>query len=199
MFRDSAEVAARALAALPEKTRLLIGFEMPVVDTAIVSDDLSGNGVEPADETQSADDRPMSLVEAALDALRRKGFRRVVVGSQAVSLDDVDVAALEGKATLRVVVDRVKVGPDVLSRITDSVETAYLEGGGTAFAVEVVSATGRGRVGILIRRSDPPLQRAVRMRRLRNPVRGASAPSFFIQQPVWCLSYLPWLWEHHRA
>ena len=147
VFRDSAEVAARALAALPEKTRLLIGFEMPVVDTAIVSDDLSGNGVEPADETQSADDRPMSLVEAALDALRRKGFRRVVVGSQAVSLDDVDVAALEGKATLRVVVDRVKVGPDVLSRITDSVETAYLEGGGTAFAVEVVSATGPAESG----------------------------------------------------
>ena len=143
VFRDTAEVAARRLAALPEGARLLIGFEMPVVDTATVSDDVSGNGVSVADEARStddSDDRPMSLMEGVFDALRRKGFRRLIVDGQAKSLDDIDVAALEGQATLRVVVDRIKVGPDVLSRITDSVEAAYLEGGGTAFAIEVGDA-----------------------------------------------------------
>ena len=137
VFRDSAEVAARRLAALPEGTRLLIGFEMPVVDTAVVSDDGSGHDTTGANESETAGDRPTSSVERAFDGLRRKGFRRVVVEGQARSLEEIDVTALEGQATVRVVVDRVKVGPEILSRITDSVETAYLEGGGTAFAIEV--------------------------------------------------------------
>ena len=140
VFRDSAEVAARRLAALPEGTRLLIGFEMPVVDTAVVSDDGSGHDTTGANESETAGDRPTSSVERAFDGLRRKGFRRVVVEGQARSLEEIDVTALEGQATVRVVVDRVKVGPEILSRITDSVETAYLEGGGTAFAIEVEPA-----------------------------------------------------------
>ena len=140
VLRDSAEVAARRLAALPEGTRLLIGFEMPVVDTAvasIVSDEVSDRNGAAADEVAAAGDRPTSPVEGALEGLRRKGFRRVVIDGRARSLEDVDVTALAGLETLRVVVDRIKVGPDILSRITDSVETAYLEGGGTAFTIEV--------------------------------------------------------------
>ena len=137
VFRDSAEVAARRLAALPDGTQLLIGFEMPVVDTAVVSDDASGNDGAGPDEPEAAGEQPMSSIDRAFDGLRRKGFRRVVVDNQARSLEDIDLTALEGQATLRVVVDRVKVGPEILSRITDSVETAYLEGEGTAFAIEV--------------------------------------------------------------
>ena len=141
VFRDSAEVAARRLAALPEGTRLLIGFEMPIVDTAVVSDDGSGHdGAPGVNESEAIGGRSMSSVEAAFDGLRRKGFRRVVVDGHARSLDDIDVAALKGQTTVCVVVDRVKVGPEILSRITDSVETAYLEVGGTAFAVEVDQA-----------------------------------------------------------
>ena len=37
--------------------------------------------------------------------------------------------------------DRLKVGPDLVGRVTDSVETAYLEGGGSAFAMEVGGAS----------------------------------------------------------
>ena len=87
-----------------------------------------------------------SPVRAAVDSLRRKGFRRVVVDGQAVSFDDLDLTAKEGRDDLRVVVDRVKVAPDILGRITDSVETAYLEGGGTAFAMEVGGDTPRVHV-----------------------------------------------------
>ena len=157
VFRDSAEVAARRLTALPEGTRLLIGFDMPVVDTAVVSDDVSANDSGPgADESEAAGDRPMSSVDVAFDGLRRKGFRRVVVAGQARSLDDIDVTALHGQTRLRVVVDRVRVGLESLSRITDSVETAYAEGGGTAFAIEVDPAmkpsTGSGQTAAL---ADP--------------------------------------------
>ena len=89
-------------------------------------------------------------VSAALAALRRRGFGRILVPdgddpdgddpdggeARAVRLDEVDPARLAGRRSLRVVVDRVRVGPDVLGRMTDSIETAYLEGGGAAFALE---------------------------------------------------------------
>ena len=80
----------------------------------------------------------------ALEALRRKGFGRLLVDDRAVSFDDLDPEPLAGRSTLRVIVDRVAVGPDVLTRLTDSIETGYSEGGGTAFAVEVPARGGNG-------------------------------------------------------
>ena len=46
-------------------------------------------------------------------------------------------SSLAGQLSLQVVVDRVVIAPDVLSRITDSIEIAYSEGGGAAWTVEV--------------------------------------------------------------
>ena len=126
VLSDSAEVAARQLAALPDRTRLLLGFEMPVVE-----------GPSSADDAGRSAGEDQSPVAAAVDGLRRRGFGRLVVDGQAVSFDDLTPASLEGTSTLRVVVDRIAIGPDVLGRLTDSVETAYQEGGGTAFAIEV--------------------------------------------------------------
>jgi len=76
-------------------------------------------------------------VSDAVDVLRRKGFRRIAIDGRAVQLDEVDMSELATKGVLRVVVDRVQVESDMLSRITDSIETAYFEGAGTAFAIEV--------------------------------------------------------------
>jgi excinuclease ABC subunit A len=137
VFRDSAEVAARRLAALSDGTRLLIGFEMPVVDTAAILDDGSGHDDTRVNESERTEHWPTSPVGKVFDGLHRKGFRRVVVGGQAMSLEEIDLTVLEEEATIRVVVDRVKIGSENLSRITDSVETAYLEGGGKSFAIEV--------------------------------------------------------------
>ena len=126
VLSDSAEVAARQLAELPDRTRLLLGFEMPVVE-----------GPSSADDAGRAAGEDQSPIAAAVDGLRRRGFGRLVVDGQAVSFDDLTPASLEGTSPLRVVVDRIAIGPDVLGRLTDSVETAYQEGGGSAFAIEV--------------------------------------------------------------
>ena len=158
VIRETAEVAARQLAALPEGTRLLVGFEMPVV---AVPRDLGVDGTDVASEQDLLDgERPLSesdaeppggsvvgpangateAVAATIDALRRKGFGRLIDDEKAVSFDEVDPATLADRSMLRVVVDRIKIGPDILGRVTDAIETAYVEGGGTAFAIETVDS-----------------------------------------------------------
>ncbi len=153
VIRESAEVAAQQLLALPAGTRLLLGFTFPVVprtdggkpennerDAADATEARKTTSDEPAPATNGGQETP---VEAAIATLRRKGFGRLIVTDQdgrdgrAVNFDDVDPSALADCASLQVVVDRLKVGPDLLGRVTDSVETAYLEGGGSAFAMEV--------------------------------------------------------------
>ena len=134
VVRDTAEVAARQLAALPGGTRLLLGFDMPVVQ---------GPSPEGEDEHARAGTSPGALM---VDGLRRRGFGRLVVGGQAVAFDDLTSAALEGVGVLKVVVDRIQVGPGVLGRITDSLEMAYREGGGTAFAIELGAESTTPRV-----------------------------------------------------
>jgi excinuclease ABC subunit A len=62
----------------------------------------------------------------------------------AVSLEDVDIAQLRDRSMLQVIVDRVKVDSEVRARLTDSIETAYTEGGGAAFAIELPAEAGSG-------------------------------------------------------
>jgi excinuclease ABC subunit A len=151
VIRETAEVVARRLGALPEGTRLLIGFDMPVVTPApmhreTTPDDEEATAAESSggEESQPQPDLPdlVDPVAETLAALRRKGFGRLFVDGQAVTLEDVDVSTLKDRSTLQVIVDRVKVEGDLRARLTDSIETAYTEGGGAAFALEL-----RGEVG----------------------------------------------------
>jgi excinuclease ABC subunit A len=144
VIRETAEVVARRLGSLPEGTRLLIGFDMPVV---AVPDTLPGGDQE--QEQERADDvvarRAVPAgdgVSATIDSLTRRGFRRLLVNGQAVTVDELDAAQLAGQAVLRVVVDRVQLAGDMRARLTDSVETAYREGGGAAFAIELARSEG---------------------------------------------------------
>ncbi|HEX7485889.1 MAG TPA: excinuclease ABC subunit UvrA [Vicinamibacterales bacterium] len=159
VVRESPEVVARRLAQLPAGTRLIIGFEMPVVATPKSP---AANGAEPVDEVgestgagngnghasgdgngsgttpNGANGNGVDPVTETLGALRRKGFGRLLVdGRAAVSFDDVEVSLLKDQSVLHVVVDRLRVQPDMLTRLTDSIETAYGEGGGAAFALEL--------------------------------------------------------------
>ena len=109
----------------------------------------AGDRSEPGEQPADAPAIAGGSVAAAIAGLRKRGFARMLVpgeadpddpdgtGGRVVRLDEVDPARLAGRQSLRIVVDRVRVGPDLLGRMTDSIETAYLEGGGSAFALEV--------------------------------------------------------------
>jgi excinuclease ABC subunit A len=144
VIRETAEVVSARLNALPQGTRLLIGFDMPIVASA----PLASSEPEPDDEDAAADAGVPELappqpelpdlvdsVAETIAALRRKGFGRLYVDGQTVTIEDVDTATLKDRASLQVIVDRIKVDGDVQARLTDSIETAYTEGGGAAFAI----------------------------------------------------------------
>ena len=144
VIRETAEVVATRLAALPDGTRLLIGFDMPVV----ASTPLAATEPEPEDDDNPGEGELLELappqpvlpdltdpVAETIATLRRKGFGRLYVNGQTVNLEDADTATLKDRASLQVIVDRVKVDVDVRVRLTDSIETAYTEGGGAAFAI----------------------------------------------------------------
>src|SRR5207244_6217166 len=76
-------------------------------------------------------------VVATINALRKKGFARLLVDGRAVAFDDIDPASLADRSMLQVVVDRLQLSDeDMRQRLTDSIETAYLEGGGAAWAFD---------------------------------------------------------------
>ncbi|MDP3719353.1 MAG: excinuclease ABC subunit UvrA [Acidobacteriota bacterium] len=140
VIRETAEVVTHKLVALPEGSRLLLGFDLPVMQ-------MSGADEAPAaEEGEDAEDRgpavavPQDASASLLDGLRRKGFGRLLIDGQAVAFEDVPAAALKGATVLRVVVDRIKTAADAQTRITDSIETAYAEGGGAAWALQLGDA-----------------------------------------------------------
>src|SRR3954468_13757600 len=148
VVRETAEVVARQLGALPSGTRLLIGFDLPIVETGIAAEtpevdelaevvDEEGQGGQGGQGGLTPSRVSAVAVAETINTLRRKGFARLLVNGAAVTLDDVDPAALTDRSILQVVVDRVQVGGDeIRQRLTDSIETSYVEGGGAAWAVE---------------------------------------------------------------
>src|SRR5687767_2956481 len=105
--KDTAESVAARVLSLPDGSRLLVGFPLAVGGTPLAD---------------------------LCERLRKRGFRRVLAGESVVALDDEEgsetVAGLPDP--LFVVVDRLTIGPDERSRLTDSLETAFAEGAGQA-------------------------------------------------------------------
>jgi len=145
VIRETAEVVATRLSALPEGTRLLIGFDMPVVTGAPLVAGESEPEIEDEEGADAADLDPAppqpvlpdlaDPVAETIATLRRKGFGRLFVDGRTVNLEEADTAQLKDRSTLQVIVDRVKVDSEIRVRLTDSIETAYTEGGGAAFAI----------------------------------------------------------------
>src|SRR5688572_17817217 len=150
VVRDTAEIVARHLGGLPEGTRLLIGFDMPVMDPggvhestdAEIDEDDSGNGDGSRFPADSEKTTPVPLASSpasltfTLNELRRKGFHRLYVNGRTVTIDDIPPNELRDQSTLKVIIDRIKLEGDMRARLTDSIEMAYREAGGTAFAIE---------------------------------------------------------------
>jgi len=138
VVRETAEVVAKRLGDLPAGTRVLIGFELPVISMSATT---PASNAETAEEVEALALEPVARtvdpIAAALEALRRRGYGRLLIDGQAVSFDDIDPASLRSRTSLEVVVDRIRIEGDLRSRLTDSVETSYREGGGAAFAVVV--------------------------------------------------------------
>jgi excinuclease ABC subunit A len=155
VVRETAEVVAAQLGALGEGTRLLLAFEMPMVAVPLVLASPDGDeprDVEalapvddlPADRSCATMTVPVDCVTETLVLLRRRGYARVLVGGVAVSLDDVNPASLGSRQSIEVVVDRVRLEGELRSRLADSIETCYREGGGAAFAVVLPEPVARG-------------------------------------------------------
>ena len=152
VIRETAEVVARRLGAIAEGTRILIGFDMPVVTATPLArttdvDEEEPVSVEVAAEEDAAPPQPdlpglVDPIAETLAALRRKGFGRLYIDGQTISLEDVDASTLRDRPTLQVIVDRLKIEGDLRTRLTDSIETAYVEGGGAAFAIELPREDG---------------------------------------------------------
>jgi len=158
VIRETAEVVTQKLMKLPDGSRLLLGFDLPIVqmgnadESAGAADDADDSrATDDADDTDQRHSRSASSVSSAaldnsgpsvslLDGLRRKGFGRLLIDGQAVVFEDVPASALKSATVLRVVVDRVKTDSDGQTRITDSIETAYAEGGGAAWALQLMDA-----------------------------------------------------------
>jgi excinuclease ABC subunit A len=156
VIRETAEVVADRLLRLPAETRLLIGYDLPLVDmrNAPLDDAAEPDDDElpfpPVPSTSMVASAPAATSVAApplseIDTLRRKGFGRLLLDGQAVAFDDLAPDALKGRSIIGVVVDRLRIEGDLRSRLTDSIETSYHEGGGAAWAVEVAGDGTPGR------------------------------------------------------
>ena len=144
VIRETAEVVSAQLGSLAAGTRLLIGFDMPIVTTAVLpperdadEDDGGGDAGTEEDGAQPALPGLVDSVAETLAALRRKGFGRLFIDGETVNLEDADPAVLKERPMLQVIVDRLRVDGDLRARLTDSIETAYTEGGGAGFAIEL--------------------------------------------------------------
>ena len=93
---------------------------------------------------------------------------------------------------LQVIVDRVQIDGDLRARLTDSIETAYAEGGGAAFALEIARDDAR------------PLARHVfserfECRRCGIAYEDPQPRLFSFNNPVRRLRHVPRLRQRHRA
>ena len=151
--RESPEMVASALLALPAGTRLMIGFDWPVMTAPVPLPPAKRDPSDEQDEQEDGSDRnddqdllpSVDPLRETIENLRKRGFGRLLVNGKAVSVDDAlaVIDTLRSATHLSVIVDRIKldgVEPGSRARITDSIETSLHEGDGACVALEVDEA-----------------------------------------------------------
>lgn len=131
------EIAARVLA-LPQGRKFYVLYTLDLSATA------PAPGALPRRTSPKKTGRPSpETVRLALAALQRRGFQRLYQAgrmhefSTPETLLDIDFSE-----PVYVVVDRLAIGPDMRSRLVDSVEICYREGRGEAILEFVPDAPG---------------------------------------------------------
>ena len=143
--RESPDAVAGELLRLPAGTRLLVGFDYPIVRVRLTPEAIERES-DADDDAQPTNGNTLPFTDdpvlGAIDTLRRRGFGRLLLDGRTLTLDEAaaDPDRFRDMSSLSVIVDRLRVGPDVRSRLTDSIETAFHEGDGAAFAIEVDDA-----------------------------------------------------------
>ena len=141
--RESPDIVTTTLLGLANGTRLMIGYDLPVITAPLPAHTRDAEADDAADE---GDDvvpaAPADGLRETLENLRKRGFGRLFVGGRALTIDEaVDgIETLRGATQLSVIVDRLRAEPEGRARITDSIETAFHEGDGACFALEVDDA-----------------------------------------------------------
>jgi excinuclease ABC subunit A len=93
----------------------------------VVVEDLLG--AHPGKRAAVAFPLPGAADDAALEAVARLGFRRLLIGGRDTPLDE----APRGFVGASVVVDRLLIAGEERARLAEALETAYAEGAGRAF------------------------------------------------------------------
>ena len=141
--RESPDIVTTTLLGLANGTRLMIGYDLPVITAPLPAHTRDAEADDAADE---GDDvvpaAPADGLRETLENLRKRGFGRLFAGGRALTIDEaVDgIETLRGATQLSVIVDRLRAEPEGRARITDSIETAFHEGDGACFALEVDDA-----------------------------------------------------------
>ncbi|MDQ1560348.1 MAG: excinuclease subunit [Pyrinomonadaceae bacterium] len=144
VHKDSPDsAAAETLAALAEGTRFYVLFPAEA-GLRTESADANGTGAKKstaksrAKKSKAGDDaaaaRTLSrqTVTAHVMSLMQRGFTRLYAGGETIELRSPDDYARPDFAGVYVLVDRLVARADVRSRLTDSLQTCFVEGHGTA-------------------------------------------------------------------
>ena len=108
--------AAEALLTEAREARLLVGFPLDTLDASV------------------------------LDGLKKGGYRRLLVGSDLVDIEEgPEVLNAAGEVDATVIVDRVKAEEDARGRLVDALEVAFREGAGRDYRPPPALASGPRR------------------------------------------------------
>jgi len=129
------EIAARVLA-LPAGRRFYVLYELKLTPEAATNAPLATRPRKPVRVTQEA-------VRESLIGLRKRGFNRLYQAGRVFEFSaPEELLDVNFAQPVYVVVDRLALAPEIRSRLMDSVEICYREGGGEAILEFVPDAPG---------------------------------------------------------
>jgi excinuclease ABC subunit A len=139
------EIATRVLA-LPEGRRFYVLYELKIgADAAGRSVAAGAAAPRPAQKSARKGARPAAeTVRDTLVSLQKRGFGRLYQGGRVFEFSTPqDLLDVDFAKPVWVLVDRLALSPDIRSRLMDSIEICYREGGGEAILEFVPDATAK--------------------------------------------------------